>query len=82
MWMPSIPGYGFLSENAGFRRSLRASQIKFIGPRPEVIRMMGVKERARAFMQELGVPILPGSRRRARTRPKKRWNWPARSATR
>ena len=55
------PGYGFLSENAAFAEVCEASQIKFIGPRPEVIRMMGVKERARAFMRELGVPILPGS---------------------
>jgi acetyl-CoA carboxylase biotin carboxylase subunit len=55
------PGYGFLSENATFAEVCEASQIKFIGPRPEVIRMMGVKERARAFMRELGVPILPGS---------------------
>ena len=38
-----------------------ASGIKFIGPRPEVIRLMGVKERARAFMREMGVPVLPGS---------------------
>ena len=35
--------------------------MKFIGPRPEVIRLMGVKERARAFMRERGVPVLPGS---------------------
>src|SRR3954451_6662897 len=55
------PGYGFLSENATFAEVCEASQIKFIGPRPDVIRMMGVKERARAFMRELGVPILPGS---------------------
>src|SRR4051794_35098683 len=55
------PGYGFLSENATFAEVCEASQIKFIGPRPEVIRMMGIKERARAFMRELGVPILPGS---------------------
>src|SRR6202158_2946909 len=55
------PGYGFLSENATFAEVCEASRIKFIGPRPEVIRMMGVKERARAFMRELGVPILPGS---------------------
>jgi acetyl-CoA carboxylase biotin carboxylase subunit len=55
------PGYGFLSENAAFAEVCEASGIKFIGPRPDVIRMMGVKERARAFMQEMGVPILPGS---------------------
>ena len=55
------PGYGFLSENAGFAEVCEASHIKFIGPRPEVIRLMGVKERARAFMREVGVPVLPGS---------------------
>ena len=55
------PGYGFLSENAAFAEVCEASRIKFIGPRPEVIRLMGVKERARAFMREMGVPVLPGS---------------------
>jgi len=55
------PGYGFLSENAAFAEVCEASRIKFIGPRPAVIRMMGVKERARAFMREMGVPVLPGS---------------------
>jgi acetyl-CoA carboxylase biotin carboxylase subunit len=55
------PGYGFLSENAGFAEVCEASGIKFIGPRPDVIRMMGIKERARAFMREKGVPVLPGS---------------------
>jgi len=55
------PGYGFLSENAGFAEVCEASGLKFIGPRPEVIRLMGVKEQARAFMRKMGVPILPGS---------------------
>ena len=55
------PGYGFLSENAGFAEVCEDSRIKFIGPRPEVIRLMGVKERARAFVRDMGVPILPGS---------------------
>src|SRR5437016_3167493 len=55
------PGYGFLSENAQFAEVCEASRIKFIGPRPDVIRLMGVKERARAFMREQGVPVLPGS---------------------
>ena len=55
------PGYGFLSENAGFAEVCRVSGIKFIGPDPEVISSMGIKERARAIMKEHGVPILPGS---------------------
>src|SRR6202166_4331575 len=55
------PGYGFLSENAGFAEVCRVSGIKFIGPAPETIAAMGVKEHARAIMQEHGVPILPGS---------------------
>jgi acetyl-CoA carboxylase biotin carboxylase subunit len=55
------PGYGFLSENAGFAEVCETSGIKFIGPRPDVIRMMGIKERARTFMREMGVPVLPGS---------------------
>ncbi len=55
------PGYGFLSENAGFAEVCRVSHLKFIGPTPEIIAAMGIKERARAIMQEHGVPILPGS---------------------
>jgi acetyl-CoA carboxylase biotin carboxylase subunit len=55
------PGYGFLSENAGFAEVCETSGLKFIGPKPEVIRLTGVKEQARAFMRETGVPVLPGS---------------------
>jgi acetyl-CoA carboxylase biotin carboxylase subunit len=55
------PGYGFLSENARFAQVCEASGLTFIGPKPEVIQSMGVKERARALMHEAGVPILPGS---------------------
>ena len=55
------PGYGFLSENADFAEVCELSGIKFIGPPPAVTRLMGLKERARAFMKEAGVPILPGS---------------------
>src|SRR5436305_14907794 len=57
------PGYGFLSENARFAEVCEASGLKFIGPKPDVIRLMGVKERARGFMREVGVPVLPGSQR-------------------
>ena len=55
------PGYGFLSENANFAEVCEASGIKFIGPKADVIRLMGIKERARGFMREMGVPVLPGS---------------------
>jgi acetyl-CoA carboxylase, biotin carboxylase subunit len=55
------PGYGFLSENAGFAEVCETSGIGFIGPKPDVIRLMGVKEQARAFMRDMGVPVLPGS---------------------
>jgi acetyl-CoA carboxylase biotin carboxylase subunit len=56
------PGYGFLSENADFAEVCELSGIKFIGPRPEIIRQMGSKQRARTIMEETGVPILLGSR--------------------
>jgi acetyl-CoA carboxylase, biotin carboxylase subunit len=55
------PGYGLLSENANFAEVCRACGIKFIGPPPEVTRLMGEKEKARATMKKEGVPILPGS---------------------
>ena len=55
------PGYGLLSENANFAEVCRASNIKFIGPPPEVTRMMGEKEKARQVMKQANVPILPGS---------------------
>ena len=55
------PGYGLLSENANFAEVCETSGLKFIGPTPEVIRLMGEKEKARAAMKHHGVPILPGS---------------------
>ncbi len=54
-------GYGLLSENANFAEVCRASNIKFIGPPPEVTRLMGEKEKARQAMKKAKVPILPGS---------------------
>jgi len=55
------PGYGLLSENANFAEVCETCNIKFIGPPPEVTRLMGEKEKARAAMKKAGVPILPGS---------------------
>ncbi len=55
------PGYGLLSENANFAEVCRASNIKFIGPPPEMTRLMGEKEKARQAMKKARVPILPGS---------------------
>src|ERR687883_751996 len=55
------PGYGFLAESAQFAEICEACNIKFIGPRPDVIRMMGDKVEARRAMKEAGLPILPGS---------------------
>src|SRR5213082_419709 len=55
------PGYGLLSENANFAEVCETSHVKFIGPSPEVIRLMGEKEKARMAMKKAGVPILPGS---------------------
>jgi acetyl-CoA carboxylase biotin carboxylase subunit len=55
------PGYGLLSENARFAEICEGSKIKFIGPPPDVIRLMGEKEKARQAMKKSHIPILPGS---------------------
>ncbi|MGH9530477.1 MAG: acetyl-CoA carboxylase biotin carboxylase subunit, partial [Terriglobales bacterium] len=55
------PGYGLLAENANFAGVTETCNIKFIGPPPEITRLMGEKEKARAIMKKVGVPILPGS---------------------
>jgi len=55
------PGYGLLAENANFAEVTETCNIKFIGPPPEITRLMGEKEKARAIMKKVGVPILPGS---------------------
>jgi len=55
------PGYGFLSENAGFAEMVEAHGVAFIGPSPEHIKMMGDKIAAKAAMASLGIPLVPGS---------------------
>jgi pyruvate carboxylase len=55
------PGYGFLSENAEFAEACAAAGIGFVGPRPELLRMMGDKTAARQLAEKVGVPTLPGT---------------------
>ncbi len=55
------PGYGFLSENAGFAARVNASGARFIGPSPEWIEAMGHKTRARDTMAQYGMPMSPSS---------------------
>ena len=55
------PGYGFLAENAEFAETCIASDIAFIGPTPEQIRVMGDKAAARKAMSAVGVPVVPGT---------------------
>ncbi|HRP53118.1 MAG TPA: biotin carboxylase N-terminal domain-containing protein, partial [Fluviicola sp.] len=54
------PGYGFLSENAGFARKVKAAGIKFIGPSPEAMEMMGDKLSAKQAVKNFNVPLVPG----------------------
>src|SRR5207244_4673344 len=55
------PGYGFLSESAYLAEVCEACHIRFIGPDPKVIRLMGDKSRARRAMKKAGLPLLPGT---------------------
>jgi 3-methylcrotonyl-CoA carboxylase alpha subunit len=54
------PGYGFLSENADFAEAVIAAGLIWVGPRPQSIRAMGLKDAAKTLMQEAGVPTTPG----------------------
>ncbi len=56
------PGYGFLAEHAEFAERTQAAGLIFIGPDPEVIRLMGDKTRARAFVEQIGIPVPKGLR--------------------
>ncbi|HET6414343.1 MAG TPA: acetyl-CoA carboxylase biotin carboxylase subunit [Anaeromyxobacter sp.] len=56
------PGYGFLAENADFADMVRQLRLRFIGPRPEMIRLMGNKIAARQAMERAGLRLLPGAR--------------------
>ncbi|HVP68952.1 MAG TPA: acetyl-CoA carboxylase biotin carboxylase subunit [Anaeromyxobacteraceae bacterium] len=56
------PGYGFLSENPGFAEVVEKLGLKFIGPRSEMLKLMGNKVAAREAMEKAGLPLLPGAR--------------------
>lgn len=54
------PGYGFLAENADFAQACADAGIVFVGPPPDAIRAMGLKDRAKTLMEKAGVPVVPG----------------------
>jgi 3-methylcrotonyl-CoA carboxylase alpha subunit len=75
------PGYGFLSENEAFARDVEAAGLVFIGPTPEAIERMGLKDRAKVIMAKAGVPVVPGYHGEAQddatlAREAKKVGWP------
>jgi len=74
------PGYGFLAENAHFAEVCASSNIAFVGPSPESIRLMGDKNSARDCAKKAGVPISPAATASCRTR-RRPSRWPGRSGT-
>ncbi len=55
------PGYGFLSENANFAHRCAEEGLRFVGPRPEILKLFGDKVQARLLAERAGVPVLPGT---------------------
>ena len=55
------PGYGFLSENSRFAKICEESNINFVGPKADVIELLGNKSNAKKMMKKAGVPVIPGS---------------------
>ena len=76
------PGYGFLSESAYLAEVCEACHIRFIGPDPSVIRLLGDKAKARRAMKKAGVPMLPGSDGPVESEEQRHQGRAARSATR
>jgi acetyl-CoA carboxylase biotin carboxylase subunit len=76
------PGYGFLAENAEFAETCAASNITFIGPTADQIRVMGDKAAARKAMSDVGVPIVPGTPGPGGGRRRGAHRSPSRSASR
>jgi pyruvate carboxylase len=55
------PGYGFLSENPALARACAAAGVTFVGPRPELLELLGDKRAARRLAKQIGIPVLPGT---------------------